>query len=69
MAGKGWRLTYAGKLALNGTTFGRELLIVEEENDGKGFALHTTFEDRRQYYKICQKPYAFLSGMSVFSAL
>ena len=69
MAGKGWWLTYAGKLALNGTTFGRELLIVEKENDGKGYALHTTFEDRRQYYKICQKPYAFLSGMSVFSAL
>jgi hypothetical protein len=48
-----------GQLATNATTFNRELLIVEKENDGKAFALHTTYEDKRAYYKNLRKPWLF----------
>lgn len=40
-----------GKIATNSTTFNRELLIVEKENDGKKFVLHTTVTDQIEYYK------------------
>ena len=39
-----------GRIATNTTTFNRELLIVEKENDGKPFELHTSYEDRANYY-------------------
>lgn len=49
-----------GRLASNATTYNRELLIVEKENDGKPFDLHTTYEDKAQYYKDCRRPALFL---------
>ena len=41
----------SGKIATNSTTFNKELLIVEKENDGKPFELHTTANDRIEYLK------------------
>lgn len=38
----------SGKIA---TTFNKELLIVEKENDGKPFQLHTTVNDKIGYLK------------------
>ena len=35
-----------GRIATNATTFNRELLIVEKDNDGKPFELHTSYEDK-----------------------
>lgn len=32
--------------------------IVEKEKDGKPFELHTSFEDKIQYYESLRKPYA-----------
>lgn len=49
-----------GKLATNGTTFNRELLIVEKENDGKNWDLHTTYEDKQSYYKSIRNPWLFI---------
>lgn len=49
-----------GKLATNGTTFNRELLIVEKENDGKDWDLHTTYEDKKSYYKSIRNPWLFI---------
>ncbi len=49
-----------GRIATNSTTFNRELLIVEKENDGKPFELHTTYEDKQDYYKNMRKPWIFL---------
>lgn len=46
-----------GRIATNGTTFNRELLIVEKENDGKPFELHTSFEDRESYYTSLRNPW------------
>ena len=49
-----------GRIAANSTTFNRELLIVEKENDGKPFELHTTYEDKQDYYKNMRRPWIFL---------
>ena len=54
-----------GRLATNSTTYNRELFIVEKENDGTPFELHTTYEDKVTYYKQMRKPSAFLFLLSV----
>ncbi len=41
----------SGKVATDFTTMYKELLIVEKENDGKPFELHTTVEDKIGYFK------------------
>ena len=41
----------SGKIATNATTFNKELLIVEKENDGNPFELHTTTNDKIGYMK------------------
>lgn len=58
-----------GRLAANSTTYNRELLIVEKENDGKPFELHTTYEDKVTYYKQVRKPSAFLFLLSVIMGI
>ncbi|QSX05530.1 DUF2812 domain-containing protein [Sedimentibacter sp. zth1] len=40
-----------GKLATSPGTYNKELLIVEKKHDGKPFELHTTKEDRINFYK------------------
>lgn len=49
-----------GRVATNATTFNRELLIVEKENDNTPFELHTSFEDRANYYGSLRNPWLFL---------
>jgi len=49
-----------GRLATSETTFNRELLIVEKENDGVPFQLHTTHEDTQNYYRRLRKPWLYL---------
>lgn len=49
-----------GRLATNATTYNRELLIIEKENDGKPFELHTTYEDKLTYYRNMRNPWGFL---------
>lgn len=49
-----------GRLASNATTYNRELLIVEKQNDGKPFQLHTTCEDKARYYRAQRRPALFL---------
>ena len=41
----------SGKIATNATTYNKELLIVEKQNDGKPFELHTTAIDKIEYLK------------------
>lgn len=47
------------RISTGATTYNRELMIVEKENDGKPFELHTTLEDRKNYYRTLQKPMLF----------
>lgn len=49
-----------GRIATNATTFNRELLIVEKENDGKPFELHTSCEDKAGYYSNLRNPWLLL---------
>ena len=58
-----------GRVTTDAGTFHRELLIVEKEKDGKFFELHTTYEDRAQYYRILQKPWLFLLFMFTLFAV
>lgn len=49
-----------GRLAANSTTLNRELLIVEKENDGRPFELHTTYGDKADYFRQLRKLWLFL---------
>ncbi len=49
-----------GRVATTATTLNRELLIVEKENDGRVFELHTTYEDKAAYYKQLRRPWLYL---------
>ncbi len=40
-----------GQITTSRTTYNKELLIVEKQNDGKPFTLHTTLADRIVYQK------------------
>ncbi len=57
-----------GKIATTGGSYNKELLIVEKENDGKPFELHTTDEDIREYKKTIRKPWIF-SIVTVLSVI
>lgn len=58
-----------GRIATNGTTFNRELLIVGKKNDGKPFELHSTFEDKVNYYQIIRKPWLFIALLCMFLSI
>ena len=49
-----------GRIATNSTTYDRELLIVEKENDGKPFEIHTSLSDKIWYYCQLRNPWIFL---------
>lgn len=49
-----------GRIATNTTTYNKELLIVEKESDNTPFILHTSFEDKTEYYKNLRNPWLFL---------
>lgn len=58
-----------GRIATNSTTFNRELLIVEKENDGTPFELHTSFEDKIKYYKSIRNPWFTLFALTIIFAI
>ncbi len=45
-----------GRIATDKTTLNRELLIIEKENDGKPFEIHSENDDKLKFYKNLQKP-------------
>ncbi|MDR1001788.1 MAG: DUF2812 domain-containing protein [Oscillospiraceae bacterium] len=49
-----------GRVATNPGAYNKELLIVEKENDGKPFELHTSYEDKIRYVKAVRNPWLFL---------
>lgn len=59
-----------GRIATSNTTFNRELLIVEKENDGKLFELHTSYEDKEGYYSNLRNPWFLMLLMfAVFAVV
>lgn len=57
-----WRpwVEKGGYIASGATTFNRELLIVEKENNGKPFELHTSYEDKETYYSDLRNPWLLI---------
>ena len=50
------------------TTYNKELLIVEKENDGKPFQLHTSYADKGEYYSNLRNPWlSILLMFTVFA--
>lgn len=49
-----------GVISTKGSTYDKELLIVEKENDGRDFELHTEKEDLIEYYERLSNPWYFL---------
>ena len=56
-----------GRIATNSTTYNRELLIIEKENDGKPFEIYTALSDKVWYYRQLQDPWMF--SLAVFGVL
>ena len=56
-----------GRIAMNSTTYNRELLIIEKENDGKPFEIYTSLKDRMWYYRQLQNPWIYF--LVVFGAI
>jgi hypothetical protein len=49
-----------GRVATNPGAYNKELLIIEKQNDGKPFELHTSYEDKIAYIKALRNPGLFL---------
>ncbi|MCR4896241.1 MAG: DUF2812 domain-containing protein [Lachnospiraceae bacterium] len=58
-----------GRISTLGTTYNKELLIVEKENDGTPFDLHTEKEDRIEYYSRLSYPWYFAVFLALLLAL
>ncbi len=56
-----------GRIATNSATYDHELFIVEKDNDGQPFELHTSAADLISYYRRLRSPW--LTFMVVFVAL
>lgn len=50
-----------GKAAFSPGSYGKELLIVEKQRDGKRFELHTGLSDRIGYYRTLRNAWIFTS--------
>lgn len=57
-----------GRISTNETTYNRELLIIEKENDGKPFELHSTPADKIAYYRRLRNPWIFISVILFLAA-
>ncbi|MEG1931912.1 MAG: DUF2812 domain-containing protein [Pygmaiobacter sp.] len=55
-----------GKLASSPGTYNHELLIVEKQNDGSPFCLHSTPEDQLRYYIMQRNAYLTLAALGAF---
>lgn len=51
-----------GRAAADKGSRNKELLLVEKENDGKDFELHTDEDDIREYHKAIRRPWIFLAA-------
>jgi len=58
-----------GKISSTKSTYNKELLIVEKENDGKPFELHTDKDDLIEYYKRISAPWYFAVFISLLFAI
>lgn len=59
-----------GRISTKRDTYDKELLIIEKENDGKPFELHSTLADKINYYRRIRNPWLILTAcLAILSAL
>lgn len=58
-----------GQITTSKTTYNKELMIVEKENDGNAFQLHTTTADRIAYYKKWRNLWLTYFAMFLFMSI
>lgn len=49
------------QFAIGRRNLGKEILIIEKENDGTPLEMYSTLTDKQNYYKALRLPYSFLS--------
>lgn len=52
-----------GQVSTTASTYNKELLIIEKENDGKPFDLHSTPADKISYFKRLRNPWLIMSAI------
>lgn len=57
-----------GRIMTSRTSYNRELLIVEKENDGQPFELHSTPADKIRYYQKLRNPWIFMTAVFLIPA-
>lgn len=57
-----------GRISTKKDTYDKELLIIEKENDGKPFELHSTPSDKISYYKRLRNPWLIMSAIFLILA-
>lgn len=58
-----------GKVASVPGAFNKEVFVVEKVNDGTPFQLHTTLEDRTNYYRLLRNVWLYLTLLFAGAAL
>lgn len=58
-----------GRISTTRSTLFKELLIIEKENDGTPFELHTEKEDKANYYKRLSQPWYYLVFLFLLFAI
>ncbi|MEW9124380.1 MAG: DUF2812 domain-containing protein [Thermotaleaceae bacterium] len=59
----------AGQISTNPGSYNKEILIIEKENDGRPFELHTSNADIAKYFKPIRNAWISLSAMFVAFSL
>lgn len=57
-----------GRISTNSTTYNKELLIIEKENDGRPFELHTTPADKIRLYQRLRNPWLLFAAIFMVPA-
>jgi lipopolysaccharide export LptBFGC system permease protein LptF len=58
-----------GRISTTRSTYNKELLIIEKEDDGTPFELHTEKEDKAEYYKRLSRPWYVLVFLFLLFAI
>ncbi len=58
-----------GRISTTRSTYNKELLIIEKENDGKPFELHTEKDDKIDYYRRLSYPWYFMIFLFLIFAI
>lgn len=58
-----------GRVMTNKTGYNKELLIIEKENDGRPFELHSTLADKIHYYQKLRNPWIIMTAVFMITGV